>query len=75
MRAWSAEGGHDRSDQRISAPHLTFRHADKPTSSKRKQARTVSHTGALSDMRKHGLSENGGSTDTGDALRNLTPKG
>ncbi|MFI1576134.1 replication-relaxation family protein [Streptomyces anulatus] len=61
--------------QRISTPHLTFRHADKPTPSKRKQARTASHTGALSDMRKHGLSENGGSTDTGDALRNLTTKG
>ncbi|MGW4221699.1 replication-relaxation family protein [Streptomyces bacillaris] len=61
--------------QRISAPHLTFRHADKEPASKRKQARTASHTGALSDMRKHGLSENGGSTDTGDTLRNLTPKG
>ncbi|MGA5473826.1 replication-relaxation family protein [Streptomyces arboris] len=61
--------------QRISAPHLTVRHADKPTPSKRKQARTASHTGALSDMRKHGLSENGGSTDTGDTLRNLTSKG
>ncbi|POG43250.1 hypothetical protein BV881_32940 [Streptomyces sp. ZL-24] len=61
--------------QRIGAPHLTFRHADKETPSKRKQARTASHTGALSDMRKHGLSENGGSTGTGDALRNLTPKG
>lgn len=61
--------------QRIGAPHLTFRHADKETPSKRKQARTASHTGALSDMRKHGLSENGGSTDTGEALRNLTLKG
>ncbi|HBF85879.1 MAG TPA: hypothetical protein DD420_39970 [Streptomyces sp.] len=61
--------------QRIGAPHLTFRHADKPTPSKQKQARTASHTGALSDMRKHGLSENGGSTETGDALRNLTLKG
>ncbi|MFJ5657165.1 replication-relaxation family protein [Streptomyces microflavus] len=61
--------------QRISAPHLTFRHANKPTLSKQKQARTASHTGALSDMRKHGLSENGGSTETGDTLRNLTPKG
>ncbi|MEU3226757.1 replication-relaxation family protein [Streptomyces sp. NPDC006976] len=61
--------------QRIGAPHLTFRHADKPTPSKQKQARTASHTGALSDMRKHGQSENGGSTETGDALRNLTPKG
>ncbi|MFF8604114.1 replication-relaxation family protein [Streptomyces sp. NPDC015232] len=61
--------------QRIGAPHLTFRHADKETPSKRKQARTASHTAALSDMRHHGLSENGGSTGTGDALRNLTPKG
>ncbi|MFI8784833.1 hypothetical protein ACIGQC_30300 [Streptomyces albidoflavus] len=60
--------------QRIGAPHLTHRHADKPTPSKQKQARTASHTGALSDMRKHGLSENGGSTGTGDALRNLPPR-
>ncbi|NEA46884.1 replication-relaxation family protein [Streptomyces sp. SID10815] len=61
--------------QRIGAPHLTFRHADKETPSKQKQARTASHTAALSDMRKHGLSENGGSTETGDSLRNLTLKG
>ncbi|MFD9289670.1 replication-relaxation family protein [Streptomyces sp. NPDC060030] len=61
--------------QRIGAPHLTFRHADKEPASKRKQARTASHTGALSDMRKHGLSENGGSTGGGDSLRNLTLKG
>ncbi|WEH43952.1 replication-relaxation family protein [Streptomyces sp. AM 2-1-1] len=61
--------------QRIGAPHLTFRHADKEPPSKRKQARTASHTGALSDMRKHGLSENGGSTGGGDSLRNLTLKG
>ncbi|MFF4186211.1 hypothetical protein ACFYZ9_23795 [Streptomyces sp. NPDC001691] len=51
--------------RRIGAPHQTFRHADKPTPSKQKQARTSSHTGALSDMRKHGLSENGGFTETG----------
>jgi hypothetical protein len=61
--------------QRIGAPHLSFRHADKPTPSEQKAARTASHTGALSDMRKHGLSENGGSTETGDKLRNLTLKG
>ncbi|MEU2872805.1 hypothetical protein ABZ769_26945 [Streptomyces olivoreticuli] len=61
--------------QRIGAPHLTFRHADKETPSKQKQARTASYTGALSDMRKHGLSENGGSTGTGESLRNLTLKG
>lgn len=51
--------------QRIGAPHLTHRHADKETPSQQKQARTASHTGALSDMRKHGLAENGGSTETG----------
>ncbi|MGA5364227.1 replication-relaxation family protein [Streptomyces purpurascens] len=61
--------------QRIGVPHLSYRHTDKPTPSKRKQARTASHTGALSDMRKHNLAENGGSTETGDRLRNLTTKG
>jgi hypothetical protein len=61
--------------QRIGSPHLNHRHTDKPTPSKQKQARTASHTGALSDMRKHGLTENGGSTTTGEALRNLTTKG
>ncbi|MFB6775526.1 replication-relaxation family protein [Streptomyces sp. NPDC056337] len=61
--------------QRISAPHLSYRHTDKPTPSKRKQARTASHTGALSDLRKHGLAENGGQLPGGDRLRNLTPMG
>ncbi|MFZ4184650.1 replication-relaxation family protein [Streptomyces pseudogriseolus] len=61
--------------QQISAPHLSYRHTDKPTPSKRKQARTASHTGALSDLRKHGLVENGGQLPGGDRLRNLTPMG
>lgn len=61
--------------QRIGAPHLSLRHTEKKTPSEQKTARTASHTGALSDMRKHGLSENGGSTTTGERLRNLTPKG
>ncbi|MDN3258796.1 hypothetical protein QWJ26_03060 [Streptomyces sp. CSDS2] len=61
--------------QRIGAPHLSYRHTAKPTPSKRKQARTASHTAALSDTRGHGLVENGGSTQAGDRLRNLTPKG
>ncbi|MGW3176957.1 replication-relaxation family protein [Streptomyces sp. NPDC001153] len=61
--------------QRIGAPHLNYRHTDKPTPSKRKSARTASHTGALSDMRKHGLVENGGTTKAGETLRNLTAKG
>ncbi|WBO68863.1 hypothetical protein [Streptomyces camelliae] len=61
--------------QRIGAPHLSFRHTDKETPSKQKQVRTASHTGALSDIRRHGLAENGGSTGTGETLRNLTTKG
>ncbi|WP_422132181.1 replication-relaxation family protein [Streptomyces misionensis] len=61
--------------QRIAAPHLTYRHTDKETPSKQKQARTASHTGALSDLRKHGLSENGGATSGSETLRNLTAKG
>ncbi|WP_246112101.1 replication-relaxation family protein [Streptomyces hawaiiensis] len=54
---------------------LGARHTDKLTPSKRKQARTASHTGALSDLRKHGLAENGGKISGGDTLRNLTPMG
>ncbi|MFH8295425.1 replication-relaxation family protein [Streptomyces sp. NPDC018059] len=61
--------------QRIAAPHLSYRNTDKLTPSKRKQARTASHTGALSDLRKHGLAENGGQIPGGDRLRNLTPMG
>ncbi|MFD3778170.1 replication-relaxation family protein [Streptomyces sp. NPDC058612] len=61
--------------QRIGAPHLTYRHADKGTPSEQKTARTAAHTGALADMRKHGLSETGGSTMAGERLRNLTLKG
>lgn len=61
--------------QRIGAPHLSFRHTDKEIPSKQKQARTASHTGALSDMRKHALAENGGATEAGERLRNLTAKG
>ncbi|MFJ8650642.1 hypothetical protein ACIRNI_31615 [Streptomyces sp. NPDC093546] len=54
--------------QQIAAPHLSHRHTDKPTPSKRKQARTASHTGALSDLRKHGLAENGGQIPGGLVL-------
>ncbi|MDX3078593.1 replication-relaxation family protein [Streptomyces sp. MI02-7b] len=61
--------------QRIAAPHLSFRHTDKETPSMRKTARTAAHAGALSDLRKQGLSENGGVTTGGETLRNLTVKG
>ncbi len=61
--------------QRIASPHLTYRHTGKATASERKTARTASHAGALSDLRKHGLAENGGTTRAGESLRNLTTKG
>lgn len=61
--------------QQLATPHMSYRHTDKPRPSKRKQARTASHTGALSDLRKHGLAENGGQIPGGDTLRNLTPMG
>ncbi|MFF5315539.1 replication-relaxation family protein [Streptomyces massasporeus] len=61
--------------QQISAPHMSYRHTDKEKPSERKQARTASHLGALSDLRKHGLAENGGKIPGGDTLRNLTPMG
>ncbi|MEU0952524.1 replication-relaxation family protein [Streptomyces niveus] len=61
--------------QRICSPHLTYRHTDKDTPSKRKTARTASHGGALSDLRAHGLAEDGGKTSGGESLRNLTTNG
>ncbi|MEV0695439.1 hypothetical protein [Streptomyces sp. NPDC050388] len=61
--------------QQLAAPHLSYRHTDKASLSKRKQARTASHLGALSDLRKHGLAENGGQISGGDTLRHLTPMG
>ncbi|MGW7193290.1 replication-relaxation family protein, partial [Streptomyces sp. NPDC054838] len=61
--------------QRIASPHLTYRHTMKATASERKTARTASHAGALSDLREHGLAENGGTTRAGELLRNLTTKG
>ncbi|MET9887637.1 replication-relaxation family protein [Streptomyces sp. NPDC006430] len=61
--------------QRIASPHLTYRHTTKATASERKTARTAAHAGALSDLRRHGLAENGGTTRAGESLRNLTTKG
>jgi hypothetical protein len=61
--------------QRAAAPHLTYRHTDKPTASAQKTARTAAHAGALADLRADGMTENGGSTRGGERLRNLTTKG
>ncbi|MFG2716513.1 hypothetical protein ACGFX2_39270 [Streptomyces goshikiensis] len=59
----------------IASPHLTYRHTTKPTASERKTAGAASHAGAHSDLRKHALAENGGTTRRGESLRNLTTKG
>jgi hypothetical protein len=61
--------------QRATLRHLTYRHTTKSTEAKRKEARTASHRGALADLRKHGLTLDGGSTRTGERLRLLTPQG
>ncbi|MFD6992776.1 replication-relaxation family protein [Streptomyces sp. NPDC059943] len=61
--------------QRIYSPHLTYRHTGKGAPSERKTARTASHGGALSDLRAHGLAEDGGKTSGGETLRNLTTNG
>ena len=54
--------------QRLSSPHLTYRHTLKDTAAKRKEARTPSHRGALNDLRRHGLSVDGGRTRGGEEV-------
>ncbi|WP_328786101.1 replication-relaxation family protein (plasmid) [Streptomyces canus] len=61
--------------QRLSLPHLTYRHTTKDTAAKRKEARTASHRGALNDLRRHGLSVDGGRTRGGEEVRLLTKDG
>ncbi|MGW4995741.1 replication-relaxation family protein [Streptomyces mirabilis] len=61
--------------QRLAAPHLTYRHTDKETPAARKEARTASHRGAVNDLRRHGLSVDGGRTRGGEEVRLLTAAG
>ncbi|WP_245766985.1 replication-relaxation family protein [Streptomyces colonosanans] len=61
--------------QRLSSPHLTYRHTLKETAAKRKEARTASHRGAANDLRRHGLSVDGGRTRGGEEVRLLTKDG
>ncbi|MFF3558316.1 replication-relaxation family protein [Streptomyces tsukubensis] len=61
--------------QRLAAPHLTYRHTDKPTPAKRKEARTASHRGAANDLRRHGLAVDGGRTRGNEEVRILTVAG
>ncbi|MEV7739134.1 replication-relaxation family protein [Streptomyces sp. NPDC088921] len=61
--------------QRLSSPHLTYRHTTKDTAAKRKEARTASHRGALNDLRRQGLSVVGGRTRGGEEVRLLTKDG
>ena len=43
--------------QRLSSPHLTYRHTLKKTAAQRKEARTASHRGAANDLRRQALFE------------------
>ncbi|MGP3992054.1 replication-relaxation family protein [Streptomyces sp. 3N207] len=61
--------------QRLSSPHLTFRHTQKKTAALRKEARTASHRAAANDLRRHGLSVDGGRTRAGEEARLLTAAG
>ncbi|MFF5638681.1 replication-relaxation family protein [Streptomyces sp. NPDC012825] len=61
--------------QRLSLPHLTYRHTLKPTPAKQKEARTASHRAALNDLRRHGLAIDGGRTRRGEETRLLTKDG
>ncbi|MFC8247554.1 replication-relaxation family protein [Streptomyces chartreusis] len=61
--------------QRLSSPHLTYRHTTKPTPAKQKEARTASHRAAANDLRRHGLAVDGGRTRRGEETRLLTKDG
>ncbi|MFD5634824.1 replication-relaxation family protein [Streptomyces sp. NPDC127077] len=61
--------------QRLSLPHLTYRHTTKPTRAKQKEARTASHRAAANDLRRHGLAIDGGRTRGGEEVRLLTAAG
>ncbi|MEV8321481.1 replication-relaxation family protein [Streptomyces sp. NPDC059900] len=61
--------------QRLSSPHLTYRHTLKTPASARKEARNAAHRGAANDLRRHGLSVDGGRTRGGEEVRLLTKEG
>ncbi|MEV7004111.1 replication-relaxation family protein [Streptomyces sp. NPDC093982] len=61
--------------QRLASPHLTYRHTTKRTPAKQKEARTASHRAAANDLRRHGLSVDGGRTRGGEEVRLLTAAG
>jgi protein involved in plasmid replication-relaxation len=61
--------------QRLAAPHLTFRHLDKPTEAARKEARTRAHRAAAQDLKRHGLVVDAGHSRAGEKLWSLTAAG
>ncbi|MET7435978.1 MULTISPECIES: hypothetical protein [Streptomyces] len=61
--------------QRLSSPHLTYRHTLMPTAAKQKEARTSSHRAAANDLRRQGLLLDGGRTERGEEVRVLTAAG
>ncbi|WP_369206474.1 hypothetical protein [Streptomyces sp. PU-14G] len=61
--------------QRVSSPHLTYRHTTKPTRAKQKEARTSSHRAAANDLQRHGLAVDGGRARGGEETRLPTKDG
>ncbi|MCU4749905.1 replication-relaxation family protein [Streptomyces sp. G-5] len=61
--------------QRLAVPHLSLRHADKPTAAARKEARTRAHCAAAQDLRKHRLVVEAGHSRVGERLWSLTAAG
>ncbi|MFE5027720.1 hypothetical protein ACFRAO_31425 [Streptomyces sp. NPDC056656] len=57
--------------QRLSSPHLSFRHTLKKTPAQRKEARTAAHRAAANDLRRHGLSVDGGRTRVSARIRTV----
>lgn len=61
--------------QRLSSPHLTYRHTLKKTAAARKEASHRPRRGAINDLRRHGLAVDAGRTREGEELRLLTKDG
>ncbi|RKN56744.1 hypothetical protein D7231_34625, partial [Streptomyces klenkii] len=61
--------------QRLTRPHLSFRHTDLKEEAQRKEARTKPHRAAAGDLRRHGLVVDAGRTRGGEKLFSLTPAG
>ncbi|SFD75017.1 replication-relaxation family protein [Streptomyces aidingensis] len=61
--------------QRLTAPHLTYRHTGKPTAAERKEARTRAHRAAARDLQRQRLVAAAGRSRGGEVLWALTAAG